>query len=33
VQEWLPAHPEFAVDTEIEPFITFAPGGYLRRVH
>jgi cephalosporin hydroxylase len=33
VQEWLPAHPEFAVDTEIAPFITFAPGGYLRRVY
>lgn len=33
VHEWLPRHPEFVVDTEVEAFITFAPNGYLRRVN
>lgn len=30
---WLPAHPEFSVDTECEKFLmTMNPGGWLRRV-
>lgn len=32
LEAWLPSHPEFAVDTSIEPYITFAPRGYLRRL-
>lgn len=32
VEAWLPQHPEFVRDTEVEPYLTFAPGGFLRRV-
>ena len=31
VMEWLPKAEWFAVDSGIEPFVTFAPQGYLRR--
>ena len=32
VAEWLARTPEFVVDSQVEPYITFAPGGYLRRI-
>lgn len=32
VQEWLPGHLSFVQDHAVEPYLTFAPGGYLRRV-
>lgn len=32
VQAFLPRHSEFEIDYLREPYITFAPGGYLRRV-
>lgn len=32
VQAWLAGHPTFARDADAEPYITFAPGGYLRRL-
>lgn len=32
VQEWLPKHPGFRQDTDVEPYLTFAPGGYLKRI-
>lgn len=31
VAAWLPHHPSFAVDSVAEPYVTFAPGGYLHR--
>lgn len=32
VEEWLESHPEFVKDADSEPYVTFAPGGYLRRL-
>lgn len=32
VQEWIGSHPEFAIDARVEPYMTFAPMGYLRRL-
>ena len=31
VDEWLPEHPSFRPDRWVEPYLTYAPGGYLRR--
>jgi cephalosporin hydroxylase len=32
VEAWLPQHPEFVCDRDVEPFVTFAPSGYVRRI-
>ena len=32
VQEWLPKHPNFAIDHQVEPPVTNNPDGWLRRM-
>lgn len=32
VEAWLPGHPAFQVERWREPFLTFNPGGYLKRI-
>lgn len=32
VQEWIGSHPEFVIDRDVEPYVTFCPSGYLRRM-
>lgn len=32
IHEWLPAHPEFVIDKNVEPIVSNCPDGWLRRL-